>query len=159
MNKPKNVLIQCLSTLLIPTGLYAFKRINKLQKGILIYLSSYGLVFLGGFLQASSSFSWGLDVLSASLFSFACYLFSIVLPMVMIVNYTKEYNKSIQEIHSWKPNLISYLAFRFMYFNMNRASRTKTSSTFANSFFWTNITWVHLDWIFIVGYLIITILS
>lgn len=100
MSKPRNVLIQCLSTLLIPTGLYAFKRINKLQKGILVYLSSYGLVFLGGLIQASSLYSWGLDILDASLISFACYLFSILLPMIAMIHYTREYNQSIQKIQS-----------------------------------------------------------
>lgn len=100
MNKPRNLIIQSLSTLLIPTGLYAFKRINKLQKGIILYLASYGLVFLGGLIQASTLYSWGMDVLSASLASFACYLFSIVLPMYAMIRYTKEYNRSIQEIHS-----------------------------------------------------------
>lgn len=100
MNKPRNLIIQSLSTLLIPTGLYAFKRVNKLQKGILLYLASYGLVFLGGLIQTSTLYSWGVPLLEALIGSFICYLSSIILPMYYMGKYTKQYNKSIQEIHS-----------------------------------------------------------
>lgn len=144
MNKPRNLIVQSLSTLLIPAGLYAFKRINKLQKGIILYLASYGLVLLGGVIQASSLYTWGIDVLTSSIGSFICYLSSIILPMYYMGKYTKQYNKSIQEIHSWKPNLISYLAFRLMYLDVNRTCYARTYSTFTNSIFWTDITRVHL---------------
>ncbi len=96
MNKPKNVLVQCLATILIPTGLYAFKRINKLQKGILVYLSSYVLVFAGGLIQASSLYPWGLDILDASLMSFTCYLFSILVPIIFMSKYTRQYNEALK---------------------------------------------------------------
>lgn len=96
MNKPRNILIQCLSTLLLPTGLYAFKRINKLKKGVLVYLSSYGLVFLGGTIQASTLYSWGLDILSASILSFVAYLSSILVPIIMMSRYTRQYNEALR---------------------------------------------------------------
>ena len=45
--KKLNILWQCIATLTLPTGLYAFKKINKLRLGSLTYVLSFAIMVMG----------------------------------------------------------------------------------------------------------------
>ena len=92
-----NLKVQCLATLLIPAGLYAFKRINKLKYGLVIYGISYGICYgVPIIISVTSLNSNNIIYLSSILYSF---LFSIAFPMVAIKKYSIDYNKSLEKIN------------------------------------------------------------
>jgi len=82
---------QVVSTLFLPTGMYAFKRINKLRLGGLIYLITYalwvgpsiGLVLVSSIIEAYVYIIIPIIVL----------VVSFVLPMWYMEKWSKEWNK------------------------------------------------------------------
>ena len=86
-----NVKLQCLATLTLPTGLYAFKRINKLTMGIIIYGITFA-TWLGQMLLVPTN-SIGLF----GLLSFMNLVLGITLPMIFIYNWSKDFNQKIKK--------------------------------------------------------------
>lgn len=96
-----------MATIFFPTGLYAFKRINKLRYGILIYLGSFVLLFLlaiGFVLNIpninTDEFSTSQEVYYMLLdqlgwISLGWQLINITIPMYFIAKWTKLWNESI----------------------------------------------------------------
>lgn len=92
---------QMIATIFIPTGLYAFKKIHKLQKGIILYGITFGFYCLLSVLPFAY---WGLrsqNILEIGkdqvYFTFLTIMiistiFSIVLPMHYINKWTKQFN-------------------------------------------------------------------
>ena len=100
MKKQVSLGWQCLATIFLPTGLYAFKRISKLKLGIIVYVSAYSLTILGGIIQASSAYPWGIGVLEASIGSFVFYISAILIPIYFMRKWTIEWNRSINNVSS-----------------------------------------------------------
>ena len=90
MNNPKRVnrLIQCLATIFLPTGLFAFKRINKLRLGILVYVVSIGIGIIG-IVFGSLHIKMILDISTISV------SFSYLLPIAVMNKWCKDWNKTI----------------------------------------------------------------
>lgn len=86
---------QIASAIFLPMGLYGFKRINKLKLGIVVYVIAYSLTITGGFVEASSDYSWGLPVLQASIFSFVLYAIGVMIPLYFMGKWSKEWNEVI----------------------------------------------------------------
>ena len=91
-----NILVQCLATLILPTGLYAFKRIDKLKKGILVYGASFGLTILSvivtGILFVNKD---GQTNLVIALYSLGLTAMSFFVPIYYMRNWSIEFNKKI----------------------------------------------------------------
>ena len=86
---PVNVKVQCLATLFIPTGIYAFKRINKIRMGIMIYGLTFASWIAQNLLIPFNNSSMGLYGL-VSLLNLGL---GIILPMIFIYNWSIEFNK------------------------------------------------------------------
>lgn len=96
-----NVKLQCLATLTIPTGLYAFYRINKTKEGNRIYMGTGIVTFV--FIVGTFLMNWnqvtnsqiGGDLLSLlfTVGSIAVTPYTILFPMIKIRKYSKEYNQ------------------------------------------------------------------
>lgn len=104
MNQKKNIIIQCLATLTIISGLIAFRRINKTKAGIVSYLISfiafisiniypfiYSEMILGDINKVNLP-EMEVTVLIAVISS---YIISLILPIIIIYKLTKDYNKQI----------------------------------------------------------------
>lgn len=95
--KPVNVKIQCLATLFVPTGLYAFKRIKKLRLGILLYALCYIMYIIATVYpikQMTDSNSLNQDTIGLiSIISVTLSIMSLVLPIILIHRWSKDYNK------------------------------------------------------------------
>ena len=80
-----NVLAQCLATIFIPTGLYAFKRINKFKMGVLVYVVSGVIAFFGGMLS----------VFTSEYVSIGCLIVSFIIPMIFVIKWSNEFNSKV----------------------------------------------------------------
>ena len=96
MNKEVNVKLQCLASLFVPTGLYAFKRIKKLTIGIIIYAVTY-LAWLGQNILFMPDFNNPSSVGLYGLTSLLIVGLGILLPLIFIYNYSIDYNKKIKK--------------------------------------------------------------
>lgn len=99
-NKPVNIGVQCLATLFVPTGLYAFKRIKKLRLGILIYAICYIMYIVATVYplknMADSSSNINMDTLGLiSFLSIGLTIMSFLLPIFFIRKWSKEYNQTL----------------------------------------------------------------
>ena len=94
--KKVNPLLQTAATIIVPTGLYAFKRINKLRKGIIIYAISYvvsiAMPFMLTIIPSMSNSFYLTGIVYGVLFSFA-------LPMVAIKKWSVDYNKKLESLN------------------------------------------------------------
>lgn len=96
-----NIKLQCLATLTIPTGLYAFYRINRMKEGNRIYMGTGIATFT--FLIGTFFVNWnqvtnsqvGGDLLSLlfTIGSIAVTPYTILFPMIKIRKYSKEWNQ------------------------------------------------------------------
>lgn len=107
--KTVNITAQILATLFIPTGIYAFWRIGKQNKGSLIYILTgiFSLFSIGiSYLYSPIVYYWdgplgyisrySSDSASHSFllfFAVMTSIISILLPMYFINKWSKEYNK------------------------------------------------------------------
>lgn len=104
MNKPRNLTIQCLATLFIPTGIYAFKRINKTRLGIQAYILSF-ITFVimcsAPFIYAEIAYgeinkspeSIGIAIVG---FVMGGYVLSALIPILFILVHTKRWNNQLE---------------------------------------------------------------
>ena len=97
MTKKVNVLWQCLATILIPTGIYAFKRINKLKDGIIIYAITLTLQFL---MPISTNYMWydfnyDLYLVTFAVFTLFSVIASFIIPILYMNKWSKEYNAKL----------------------------------------------------------------
>src|SRR5690242_19069220 len=104
MNKKKNIILQCLATITIFTGLYAFKKIDKVKAGIGVYVLSciafliinlmpfiYSGIILGDINKVNQPEMEIAIFISVTL----SYIVTILIPIIFIYKWTKEYNKKI----------------------------------------------------------------
>jgi hypothetical protein len=84
---------QCIGTILLPTGLYCFKRIKKLRLGILLYVCSYVLSAVAVLTLTLSVAGNSSDLLYA-FGSFLASAASLLLPMYFIRAWSIEWNKN-----------------------------------------------------------------
>lgn len=101
--KPVNVGVQCLATLFVPTGIYAFKRIKKLRLGLLIYAICYVMYIVATVYplknMADSSSNINIDTLGLiSFLSVGLTILSFLLPILFIRKWSKEWNSKLQPI-------------------------------------------------------------
>ena len=87
----KNILVQMLATILIPTGLYAFYRIDKLRMGMVMYGISFAIAVASSMLEL---FSDG-DIIYMT-FSAIFAVLSLIVPMLFIREWTIQYNNKIK---------------------------------------------------------------
>src|SRR5689334_15184834 len=92
-----NLTLQCLATLLFPTGLYAFKRINKLRRGLLVYLI---INIFTIFLFASAIGYWKTNNITGNDLGFQGIIitlilttFSIITPIIFMRKWSIEWNQ------------------------------------------------------------------
>lgn len=97
--KPVGILSQCLMSLFVPTGLYAFKRIRKFRLGLIVYGLSY-IAYLAATITTLNIIAKGnmtsdqIGILS--LLSTILVIISFALPTMTIYNWSKRYNQSIK---------------------------------------------------------------
>ncbi len=91
-----NIKLQCLATLTLPTGLYAFKRVGKLKQGVIFYSINYFVSFiLGGMLVATATQeNMYVDILT--LVSLIVGVAGIIIPMRLIKQYSVIYNNNLK---------------------------------------------------------------
>jgi len=78
-----------MATLFIFTGIYAFKRINKLGYGILIYVLSSGVLLIAFIVDIISPTKYMMIITQI------IYFISYLLPLLAMYKWTNQYNKSI----------------------------------------------------------------
>lgn len=86
--KKVNIILQCLATLCLPIGLYAFKRINKLKAGGIVYVISI-VVGVVGIVIGSFHFKLFLNITTLSM------IVSYFIPIIFMKEWCKKWNKSI----------------------------------------------------------------
>jgi len=95
---------QIIATIFLPTGLYAFKRINKLRSGVLIYLGVFGLLVLFGITivfslimtNGQTSYNSAGELLADLWWvTLGWQLISIITPMVCIAYWSKAWNENL----------------------------------------------------------------
>ena len=96
-----NLGVQCVATLFIPVGLYAFKRIHKLRLGILLYGICYVMYIAATVYPlkeiADSNSNMNQDTLGIiSFISVGLSILSFLLPIIFIHKWSKEYNQKIE---------------------------------------------------------------
>ena len=84
--KNVSVVWQCIATIFVPTGLYAFHRINKLKVGGLIYL----ITIVINVLQTLIVGSYGIS----ALLSLAIGIFGLMVAMLYMQKWSEEWNKN-----------------------------------------------------------------
>ena len=99
-SKPVNIGVQCLATLFVPTGIYAFKRIKKLRLGLIIYAVCYVMYIVATVYplknMANSSSNINMDTIGLiSFVSVGLIIMSFLLPIIFIRKWSKEYNQSL----------------------------------------------------------------
>lgn len=86
---------QVMATIFIPTGLYAFKRINKLRYGGLLYLGTFGFIVLFAII-----FLFNITWFAANeIISFSFGMVGIVsyaIPMIFVAQLSKQYNEKLE---------------------------------------------------------------
>jgi uncharacterized membrane protein (DUF485 family) len=102
-NKPVNIGVQCLATLFVPLGLYAFTRIHKLRLGIIIYGICYAMYIIATVYPlkqlTDTSSNVNIDTVGLiSFFSVGLTILSFLLPIIFIRKWSKEYNNKMQHI-------------------------------------------------------------
>jgi len=96
--KKVNPNLQCLAILFIPTGLLAFKRIGKFKLGILVYLLSFVIMYVG--IMAYMFLTWDhkTDIITYGSKSVPWMgLISTLIPMIFIRHWSIQFNKKIEE--------------------------------------------------------------
>lgn len=94
-NKKVSVGWQCAAILFWPTGIWAFKRINRF---------GYGLLLILGFLASSIILNAGLGFLLPWYIPLPVwYLIQFIPPMYFVVKWSKEWNKSIDRQNAQSP--------------------------------------------------------
>jgi high-affinity Fe2+/Pb2+ permease len=94
---------QCALSLFIPTGLWAFGRINKLRKGILIYVIT-ALMALGGYV-GQAFFAYNIEnrineeTVRTPLFFILVILglFAFLLPVFFMFKWSEDWNEKIEK--------------------------------------------------------------
>ena len=94
--KSVNTKVQCLAAIFVPTGLYAFKRIGKLQKGIITYLICAGIN--GGALLLSIMKA---DLIATAITIILLNIISLVVPIAVMNKYCNEYNYNQRRLLKW----------------------------------------------------------
>ena len=102
-DKQVNIGVQCLATFFVPVGLYAFKRINKLRLGILIYGICYALYLIATVYPLKQltdvNSNVNMDTIGfVSFLSVGLTILSFLLPIIFIRKWSKEYNVKIKQI-------------------------------------------------------------
>ena len=96
MSNPVNIFWQSIATLFIPTGLYAFLKIDKLRKGVLVYLASFGVSIIAEvvsvLLYMTHDNSYNLLI---AFYALGIVCISFILPIHYIRKWSIEYNKKI----------------------------------------------------------------
>ena len=87
----RNLIVQILATISIPTGIYAFYRINKLRKGLALYGLSFAIAVLSGVIALFSN-----GDMFHELASFLLALSTFIIPMVFMREWTIQYNSKIK---------------------------------------------------------------
>lgn len=103
MNVKRNLAIQCLLAIFIPTGIYGYKRINKTKTGIQVYVLSF-IIFV---VLCSSPFIYSQVIygdintnpnmeISVFIFVMLGYIISGMIPILFIFVLTKRWNNQIE---------------------------------------------------------------
>ena len=93
-SRQTSIKAQCLATLFIPIGLYAFKRIGKFRQGILTYVIGNAIFVLVNY--GTPLFNPGFTI-QLTVIVYAA-LFSYALPMVAMKKWSSDYNKKLNNI-------------------------------------------------------------
>ena len=81
-------------TLTLPTGLYAFKRVGKLKQGLILYIVGYVASFILGGMLVSVGTEQNIYVDILTLSSLIVGIVGIILPMLLIKQYSIIYNNN-----------------------------------------------------------------
>lgn len=95
--KKVSIFWQCLATLFFPTGLYAFKRINKFRVGLLIYFITIGLTYLAplGTGHMWYDFNYDLYLVTYAVFTLVAIASLFIFPILYIRKWSNEWNESV----------------------------------------------------------------